>query len=244
MSVALIFVAAGLFAIPIGLMLLRSAGGGARLGRLLAGTTSVTIEEALELAGADAARYVRVSGRISSDEEFPDDQDRPLVFRRTRVQVADATKPKGDWRNLLDEREAVPFAVETRSSVIAIDEAAIADGLVVMPRESIGVVGDLPAELRADIGANTSSDQPARLLIEQLSAVEHATVCGVPVMREGLATMTAGQDRPLIVTTLDQPDAMRLLAQGNRGRVATSAVVLSVGLGLVAVGIVGYVLGF
>jgi hypothetical protein len=244
MSVALVILAAGLIALPIGLFLLRSAGGGARLGRLLAGTTLVTIDEALELARADANRYVRVTGRITSDEEFPDDQDRPLVFRRTQVQVADAAAPKGEWLSIVDEREAVSFAVETRSSAIAVDEAALTEGLVVIPRESIGVVADLPEELRAEIRGETRADQPARLLIEQLSAVEHATVCGVPVLRTGVATMTAGQGRPLIVTTLDQPDAMRLLARGNRGRVQMSAVVLSIGLGLVAIGVVGYVLGF
>jgi hypothetical protein len=243
-SVALILLLTGVVALVVGLLILRSAGGGARLGRLLAGTTLVSIDEALHLARADADRYVRVSGRITSEEEFPDDQDRPLVFRRTRVQVADTAKSKNAWVDLLDEREAVPFAVETRSSAIAVDEAALTDGLVVIPRESIGEVADLPTDLRGDLPADTRPDQPARLLIEQLSAVEHSTICGVPVVRDGLAIMTAGQGRPLIVTTLDQPDAMRLLAHGNRGRVALSAVAMSVGLGLVAVGIVGFILGY
>ena len=92
---------------------------------------------------------------------------------------------KGGWRTIADEREAVPFGVETRDAFIAIDESAIAEGLVAIPRESTGVLSDLPAELLEGIDDLPPADTPARLVIEQLSAVEHATVCGTPVLRDG-----------------------------------------------------------
>jgi len=69
-------------------------------------------------------------------------------------------------------------------------------------------------------------------VIEQLSAVEHATVCGTPVLRDGQPTLTAGLGRPLIVTTLEIPAAMRLLAAGHRRRVIAAAALLATGLGL------------
>ena len=67
-----------------------------------------------------------MNGRIASAEEFPDESDRPLVFRRTHLQVAvDA----GNWRTVLDERTAVPFGVESRSDYVAIDHDALDDGI-------------------------------------------------------------------------------------------------------------------
>ena len=80
----------------------------------------------------------------------------------------------------------MPFGVESRSTFIAVDEAAIGDGLVVIPREAEGIASDLPADLRSRPCQPTyRPTDPARLTIEQLSAVEHATVCGEPVQRAG-----------------------------------------------------------
>ena len=76
------------------------------------------------------------------------------------------------------------------------------------------------------------------MTIEQLSAVEHATVVGQPLQRDGGATMTAGLGRPLIVTILDQPAAMRVLAGDHRGRVVAATIALAVGLGLLAAAVI------
>jgi hypothetical protein len=241
-SAAAVLAIAGVLALVVAGLLLRSVGSGLRLGRLLAGTRLVSIEDAIALARAGTPRYVRITGRISSEEEFPDDQDRPLVFRRTRLEVGQAGKDV--WRTVLDEREAVPFAIETRSSHIAVDEAALAEGLVVIPRESVGVVSDLPADLAAGVPADAAPGDPARLTVEQLSAVEHAIVCGVPTQRDAGPQMTAGLGRPLIVTSLDQPAAMRLLARGKRDRVVVGAVILAVGLALLAAAVAALVVGF
>src|SRR3972149_4812434 len=65
------------------------------------------------------AAAVRVTGRVSSDEESPDEHDRPLVFRRTRVEVAEA---RDKWRALGAERGAGPFGGGSRSAYPAIAE--------------------------------------------------------------------------------------------------------------------------
>jgi hypothetical protein len=206
------------------LALLRSLGPRYRVGRLLAATPTLEIEDARQ-AAAGRETYVRVTGRISSDEEFPDENDRPLVFRRKRIEIGDG---RGGWRVIADEREAVPFGLETRSAFIAVDETAIDAGLVAIPREAGGRLSDLPADLVASIREPPSPDTPARLVIEQLSAVEHATACGTPVLRNGIPTLTTGTGRPLIVTTLEVPAAMRLLAADHRPRVVAAAALLAV----------------
>jgi len=240
MSVATILTIAGVFLLIVAGVVLRSVGSGFRIGRLLGGTPEVSIDDALAIADSDAQRYVRVTGRISSDEEFPDDQNRPLVFRRTRLAARGA---EGRWETVLDEREAVPFGVEARSSYIAVDDVALGEGLVVIPRESAGRVSDLPPDFGVDPPAGADPVAPARLTIEQLSAVEQATIVGQPIRRGGVAIMTAGLGRPLIVTTLEQPAAMRVLAHGRRGRVVLGTAVLALGLGLLAGAAGAFLLG-
>ncbi len=240
MTVAFILALAAVGLALISALVLRSVGSGLRIGRLLAGTRMVGIDEAIGLATAEPGRYVRITGRISSDEEFPDDQNRPLVFRRTRLEIGGGQRA---WRPVFDEREAVPFGVESRSDYIGIDDVALANGLVVIPRVSLGVVGDLPADFGADLPPNTDPATPARLTIEQLSAVEHATAVGRVVLRDGVPTLTADANRPLIVTTLDQSAAMRLLARGKRQRVVAGAVGLATALGLLAGAIAAFVVG-
>jgi len=220
--------------------LLRSLGPGYRVGRLLAVTPLVSIEQAIELARTESQRYVRVYGRISSAEEFPDEHDRPLVFRRSRIAVRDAS---GRWATHADEREAVPFGVESRSSFIAVDEAALRDGLVVIPREAEGVASDLPPDRAQALPSTSLPTDLARLTIEQLSAVEHATVCGQPVAGTTGPMMTAGLGRPLIVTTLEAPAAMRLLARHHRRRVLAATALLVLSLGCAAAAVVALLVG-
>lgn len=242
----IVLAAAGVAAIAVALLLLRSLGPRVRLGRLLSAAPEVSIEVALELAAGPAV-YVRVNGRVSSAEEFPDENDRPLVFRRTRIEVQSGpVAGRGSatrWRSLIDEREAVPFGVESRSAFLAIDEAALSDGLVAIPRQADGRVADLPPDL-ASAAAGLDADMPARLTIEQVSAVEHVTACGRPEMRDGKPILTAGLGRPLIVTSLDQPAAMRILASGARRRVAAAGILVATGLLLLALAAGAGVAGF
>jgi hypothetical protein len=238
--IAISLVALAVACLVAGAVLLRSLGASFRVGRLLAATPTVDIDDAIEIAATDKRNYVRVVGRISSEEEFPDENDRPLVFRRKRLEIADVDRA---WRSVADEREAVPFGVETRSAFIAVDEAAIDIGLVAIPRESQGQLRDLPPGLLAGIADLPPPEARARLVIEQLSAVEHATVCGMAVVRDGRPTLTSGTGRPLIITTLEAPAAMRLIAAGHRGRAVGGGVLLLVGLGLATAGVVAGVAG-
>ncbi len=79
---------------------------------------------------------------------------------------------------------------------------------------------------------------PLRFRVEQVSAVEHATVLGVPERRaDGTTVLTAGLGRPLILSTLEPTEAMQLLAGGRRGRPLVALALLAAGLGLLAVGL-------
>jgi hypothetical protein len=213
--------------------LLRRIGPGFRIARLLAAAPEVTVDE-VATAATGGQPYVRVHGRIASDEEFPDEMDRPLVYRRRRLELAtDATARH--WRTLEDEVMAVPFGLEQRTAYVAVDAERLDDGLTVIVRESVGTAADAPDR----VPAGTPPETPLRHRVHQVSAVEQAFVAGAPrIGEDGAALLTAGDGRPLILTTLELPEAMRLLAAGNRRTVVAATVLLAIGLGLVALGVV------
>lgn len=237
--IAFALAALGAVALGVAALLLRSLGPRYRVGRLLAVAPEVSISEVHALAAAGEPRYVRVAGRISSEEEFPDENDRPLVYRRRRIELA----TRGRWRTVHDDREAVAFGLERRSDYLALDAAALDEGLVVVAREAVGRVTDLPADLRADLvdGGEVEPDTPARLVVEQVSAVEHAVAAGVPRRDDdGSIVLGAGLGRPLIVSTVEVPAAMRVLARDSRRRVLAAAGLLVAGVGLLGAALVAF----
>ncbi|HEY4190229.1 MAG TPA: hypothetical protein VGM28_07400 [Candidatus Limnocylindrales bacterium] len=230
----LVIVLAGLALLAIGWILLRSIGDKARVGRILAATPVVPISRALEIARSGQARYVTISGRIDAEEEFEDEHHRPLVFRRTRLEVR-----KGkEWTAIEDTRQTVAFEIVEGLDRIAIDGDALNVGLVAVTRESEGTAADVPDLVPDDLPGDT----PVRLQIEQLSSVDHAIACGTPVADgAGGAILRPGLRRPLIVSTLEAPEAMRLLAVDHRGTTRAVAVLMAAGLLVTAAGLVWWV---
>jgi hypothetical protein len=234
------FAAAGAALLLTAALLLRRLGTAYRVARLLAAAPAVPLPE-LVAGTAPAGRYVRTHGRISSDEEFPDEADRPLVFRRRRLERGDG---RGSWTVLDEQRLAVPFGIEERGAFLAVDIDALGDGLVVIPREATGTAVDLPPDVVAGLAAPLPPETPVRLRIDQLSAVEHATVVGIVASSPaGTRQLTAGMGRPLILSTVEPAAAMRLLAAGRRRSVVVIWVFVVAGLGLLAAAIVAVLLG-
>jgi hypothetical protein len=219
----------GLVALVAGVLILRTYGPRYRVGRLLGATPTVSIAEARDLASGPP-RYVKVSGRVDAETEFLDDAHRPLVFRRTRLQA----RQGGDWVSFEDGRERVPFEVRDGLESIAINDDDLDEGLVVIPRESVGTAQDVADR----VPPGTAPDTPIRLRIEQVSSVEHAIVVGVPTLDEGGAPwLAAGLGRPLVLTTLEQAEAMRILTEGDRRRPLAAAMCLAGGFVLVTIGL-------
>jgi hypothetical protein len=233
----LLVAAAGLVALVAGGLVLRTFGPQLRIGRLLASTPRISVGEANQLAAEGRRAYVRVDGRIDAEDEFEDADHRPLVFRRVRLEA----RAGRDWRPFEDHRQSVPFAVNEGLDTIAVDVDALGEGLIVVPRESVGRAADLEDRVPDRYGPDTT----VRARIEQLSSVEHATVLGYPVPRAGAAAettaegtpatamLTAGR-RPLIVTVLEEDEAMRILAGGDAQRTRLAAGLLGLGAVLLA----------
>lgn len=225
----------GVLAFALGVAILRSFGMRFRVGQILAVAPVVSVAEARSLADGPP-RYVAVRGRIDAADEFEDDAHRPLVFRRVRMQLGG----RSGWRTIDEGRQAVDFDVREGVDAIGVDHAVLDDGLVVLPRESAGTVAEAPD--RAPPGTPPST--PFRLRIEQVSSVEHATVAGVPAKdASGTVRMTAGLGRPLILTTLERDEAMRVLAGDAPRRPLAAVIAMTVGLISLTIGIVWAIAG-
>jgi hypothetical protein len=230
---SLVLLLIGVLAVLCGAVLLRGVAG-YRVARTLGAAPEIPVAEAVARASRSDGRYVRVRGRIGSAEEFPDEQERPLVFRARRLEVSEGG---GRWKVLEDERTGVPFTLQERGAEIWLDIDALDEGLVVIRRESTGLALEIPGRVPPEI----PGDALIRYRIDQVSAVEHATAAGVPSRgTDGRAMLTAGSGRPLILTTLDIPDAMRVLSGGQRLRVRAAAGLLLGGIVLTALGLASW----
>ncbi len=232
--VPLLLVGLGIVALGGGLAMLRSYGPGYQIGRLLATTRRVSVDEAVRAARSGERRYVAIEGRIDSEEAFEDAAHRPLVLRRTRLEA----RLGRHWTRFEESIEVVPFEVRDALAGIAVDTAALDEGLVVITRESRGRVADLGERAPASL----PRDAPAVASIDQVSAVEHATVLGWPALDEhGSPVMTRGPGRPLVLSTLESGEALRVLARGERlrPRLAAASLVLGVALVLLGIGLAG-----
>jgi hypothetical protein len=228
--IPLIVVGAGLLLLAAGWLVVRSMGPGARVGRLLAATRIIPITEARRLAAAGSVRYVGVRGRIDAEETFEDEHHKPLVFRRSRIEARDGS----GWRTLTDNREAVAFEVAEGLDRIRVDGDALGEGLAVIVRESEGTAGEIPDHVPAELPPDT----PVRLQVEHVSSVEHAIVLGVPGLdATGEPILRPGLGRPIVLTTLEPAEAMRLLAGGRRQRAISATSLFAGGLALVTVGL-------
>ena len=217
--------------ILFGLLLSRRTDARTRAGQLLAGLSPISPTDALKLAAlrGDAAPYLAIKGSIDAPEIFEDENHRPLVYRRERVSIAD----EGGWRVIDTAERSLPFVVSDPSSSISIATADLADGLVVVERRWEGSVAELHVagreyqspETAALVAALAVSDptRGARVGLEQISNLDRATAAGQLIDGE----LRAGAGRPLVVTTLERAEALRLLGTEGRGRLASSTLALA-----------------
>jgi hypothetical protein len=217
--------------IALGLLLSRRTDVRTRAGQLLAGLSPITPTEALRLATlrGDSSSYLAIKGSIDAPEIFEDEHHRPLVFRRERVSIAD----EQGWRVIDVAVRSLPFVISDPSSAIRISIDDLVDGLVVVERRWEGSVAELhaagreyqSAETAALVAALAASDptRGARVGLEQISNLDRATAAGHLVDGE----LRAGAGRPLVVTTLERAEALRLLGAEGRGRLASSTVALA-----------------
>ncbi len=217
---ALPFALFGVVALLLGTFITSRISARLRAGRLLAGLAPIDPSLALRTAAlrGHALSYVAVKGSVDATEVFEDEHHRPLVYRRERVFIADGRA----WREIDRAVRSVPFSISDQSGALRIDAAALDEGLIVLERRWDGSVAELHAAERAyateasrTLVATLASNDPtrgARLSLEQVSTLDRATAAGE--LRGG--TLTAPGNRPLILTTLERDEALRVIGGERR----------------------------
>ena len=217
--------------IVFGLLLSRRTDTRTRVGQLLAGLSPISPTDALRLAAlrGASAPYLAIKGSIDAPEIFEDEHHRPLIFRRERVSIAD----EQGWRVIDEAVRSLPFVISDASSAINVSTADLGEGLVVVERRWEGSVAELHAagreyqssETAERVAAIAASDptRHARVGLEQISNLDRATAAGQLVDGE----LRAGAGRPLVLTTLERAEALRLLGSEGRGRLASSTAALA-----------------
>ena len=221
-----LLLASGALLIALSIWSSRRGGTRTRAARLMAGVAPVTPREALLIGDG---HYLAVSGNIDAAEAFEDESHRPLVYRRERVVIADGSA----WREIERAVRSVPFVISDGAHSVAIDAAQLGDGLVVIERQWDGSVTELAAAHRdyqdpesAALVAQLASAAPttgARVILEQISTLDRGTAAGL--LRDGALT-TGGAGQPLVLTTLDRREALRILGSGQRASLAAGLLTL------------------
>ena len=225
MSGALLL-ASGALLIVLSIWSSRRGGTRTRAARLMAGVAPVTPREALLVGDG---HYLAVGGNIDAAEAFEDESHRPLVYRRERVLIADGAT----WREIERVVRSVPFVISDGDHALAIDAAQLGDGLVVIERQWDGSVAELAAAHRdyqnpesATLVAQLATTAPtagARVILEQISTLDRGTAAGL--LRGGALT-AGGAGQPLVLTTLDRREALRILGSGQRASLAAGLLTL------------------
>ena len=205
----------------------------------MAGVAPVTPREALLVGDG---HYLAVSGNIDAAEAFEDESHRPLVYRRERVLIADGSA----WREIERVVRSVPFVISDGDHSLAIDAAHLGDGLVVIERQWDGSVAELAAAHRdyqdpesATLVTQLATAAPAtgaRVILEQISTLDRGTAAGL--LRDGALT-AGGAGQPLVLTTLDRREALRILGSGQRASLAAGLLTLL----LLIVGLLLFIIG-
>ena len=221
-----LLLASGALLIALSIWSSRRGGTRTRAARLMAGVAPVSPREALLVGDG---HYLAVSGNIDAAEAFEDESHRPLVYRRERVLIADGAT----WREVERVVRSVPFVISDGDHSLTIDAAQLGDGLVVIERQWDGSVAELAAAHRdyqnpesAALVAQLASAAPttgARVILEQISTLDRGTAAGL--LRGGALT-AGGAGQPLVLTTLERREALRILGSGQRASLAAGLLTL------------------
>jgi hypothetical protein len=208
-----LLLASGALLIALSIWSSRRGGTRTRAARLMAGVAPISPREALLVGDG---HYLAVSGNIDAAEAFEDESHRPLVYRRERVLIADGAT----WREVEHVVRSVPFVISDGDHSLTIDAAQLGDGLVVIERQWDGSVAELAAAHRdyqnpesAALVAQLASAAPttgARVILEQISTLDRGTAAGL--LRGGALT-AGGAGQPLVLTTLDRREALRIFGE-------------------------------
>ena len=213
-----------------GYLLARSSGAQLAMGRRLAGARQHRVGDLEELRPLPE-RPVRVSGRIRCPDPIVTARDDRLValHRDVDVQLAD-----GSWRTIERLRVTRGFELWDHDGSASLDPASAAEPLVTLPHVWRGAVEELedPGHVAAIDRLRAEGRPPvaARSVTRMISVVEHLLVLCQVHGAEGESVTLAPPPGGFVISTLELPDAMRLLGGPGRSRLLAGSALIVIGI--------------
>lgn len=230
-------VVSGLVLAAVSILGLRGAGAHPGVARRLAGAREVKVGQ---LLGGDALpeRAIRVAGRIRCRDPLEMGGGERLVAFHRDVEV----RAGGTWRSLERLRETRSFELWDHDGSLALDPAAAAEPLVVIPKVWRGDATSLEephASAAARLVERAGPATEARAVTRTLNVTDRLLVLARVTRAEDGRPQLTPPEGGFIVTNLALDDAMRLLGGRNRRRAAASVAGLGISIALLAVGGIG-----
>ncbi len=225
-----------------GYLCARSSGAAVAVGRRLAGAREHRVGDVVDLE-PPPDRPVRVAGRIRCGDPIVTARDDRLValHRDVDVQLGD-----GSWRTIERLRASRRFELWDHDGSLVVDAGEVAEPLVVLPHVWRGSLEELTDEghlaALARLRAEGHAPIAARSVTRMVSVVERllvlARVQRSPDGQVALVPPPGGY----LVSTLDLPDAMRVLGGARRGRLLVGAMLMASGVLLALASLVAWLL--
>lgn len=218
-----------------GYLLARSAGAHLALGRRLAGAREHRVGDLAALE-APPNRTIRVSGRIRCADPIVTARDDRLValHRDVEVQLGD-----GSWRTIERLRITRSFDLWDHDGSLALDAAQAAEPLVTIPHVWRGSVEELTDDGHVAaverLSAEGREPSAARSVTRMVSVVERLLVLALVERTTEGGPRLAPPPGGYVISTLELPDAMRLLGGPRRSRLIAGSVLVAAGV-IVAAG--------
>jgi hypothetical protein len=197
-----------------GVAAIRLSGAAPGVARRLAGARGVRVGDLIDMEPLPQ-RPVRVTGRIRCPDPILTERGDRLVAVHRDVQVK---PPNGPWRSIDRVRETRGFELWDHDGSLPIDPARAAEPLIVIPHVWRGTTADLTdAGHLAAVARLGMGDQPwpARSVTRMVSVVERLLVLA-HVTRNAEGVRLEPPPGGFLVSTLELPDAMRLLGGPRR----------------------------
>jgi hypothetical protein len=232
---------AGLLAIAIGWLLLRSTGARVGMARRLGGAREWKVGE-LVRAEQLPPRPVRVVGRIRCPDPLAMPSGEQLVAYHRDVEVRLAS---GRWRAVERLRETRSFELWDHAGSLGLDPAAAAEPLVTIPYVWHGSPQELDDAHRAALGrltADGSVATAARATTRTIPVIEHLLVLAVARRVDGRVEL-APPSGGYVISSVPLDTAMRLLAGTKRRSMALGIGVMTAGAIALLGGLLGTLVG-
>jgi hypothetical protein len=233
----LLFGLAGLLVL-VGALLARASGSHLSVGRRLAGAAQVRVGDLLDM-GPLPERPVRVAGRIRCPDPMVTDRDERLVALHRDVEVR---LPDGRWRAIERLRETRGFELWDHDGSLPLDASRAAEPLVTIPHVWRGDAAELEDEgHRAAVTRLEREGQrpvAARSVTRAISVVDRLLVLARPVRAEDGRVVLEPPPGGFVISSLDLPDAMRLLGGPRRTWLLGGAGLVGLGVVLTALALV------